>query len=521
MLQTTERASKLQKSLEQLIPLPEGKLTQKKVGSLTKLGEDAVRYRSSQGFNYKNKKAVAQLIKESAPLFEGWIPTRKAVKLTGFSRATLNKWIREENQPFQYARRIGDQTYFNPEWIQQIVSETKGWYQTEEVQEALGLEGYLLRGWAKNPKTREKISAKKIRGYFYFNPDWVQHVKDEMQKYGGRKNLIAANEAAALLGVERQRLSRWKTAFHVINPAGAKNWRLYPKNEIQAMKKAMDEIAKKKYLKTREVAYELSIPDDIVRRKIPPAAIHPVTRELLYFPSTLERYRNRVFVRYTPLKEILAACEKKEKNPWLTSKIRMFINRRAIPQEHEEGDPLIYLPLESQEMIKRIYQNYRTIRNRGRELMSTKQAGKIMGIKQSQLNRVLRRYGKEVVLSQLEIKIPADPEGRGIFNPPTGNDGRGRASGYYTQLQEINSLEVSIEQNNGTTFPVIPFIRIIPEGHVRYLSDATVYYLKSFISEVKQRARRECFRQTFHSHMYQQLAERILSQNRTTHPMPS
>ena len=29
-----------------------------------------------------------------------------------------------------------------------------------------------------------------------------------------------------------------------------------------------------------------------------------------------------------------------------------------------------------------------------------------------------------------EIKIPIDPEGRGIFNPPTGNDDRGRASGY-------------------------------------------------------------------------------------------
>ena len=29
-----------------------------------------------------------------------------------------------------------------------------------------------------------------------------------------------------------------------------------------------------------------------------------------------------------------------------------------------------------------------------------------------------------------KIKIPADPGGRGIFIPPTGNDDRGRASGY-------------------------------------------------------------------------------------------
>ena len=36
-----------------------------------------------------------------------------------------------------------------------------------------------------------------------------------------------------------------------------------------------------------------------------------------------------------------------------------------------------------------------------------------------------------------KIKIPNDPEGRGIFNPPTGNENRGRASRYYTQLQEI------------------------------------------------------------------------------------
>lgn len=29
----------------------------------------------------------------------------------------------------------------------------------------------------------------------------------------------------------------------------------------------------------------------------------------------------------------------------------------------------------------------------------------------------------------IKIKIPADPEDRSIFNPPTGSDGRGRASG--------------------------------------------------------------------------------------------
>ena len=39
-----------------------------------------------------------------------------------------------------------------------------------------------------------------------------------------------------------------------------------------------------------------------------------------------------------------------------------------------------------------------------------------------------------------EIKIPVDPEGRGIFNPPTGNDSRGRASEHYTQLKEIKTV---------------------------------------------------------------------------------
>ena len=36
-----------------------------------------------------------------------------------------------------------------------------------------------------------------------------------------------------------------------------------------------------------------------------------------------------------------------------------------------------------------------------------------------------------------QIKIPTNPEGLGIFNPTTENDGRGRASGYSTQLKEI------------------------------------------------------------------------------------
>ena len=43
----------------------------------------------------------------------------------------------------------------------------------------------------------------------------------------------------------------------------------------------------------------------------------------------------------------------------------------------------------------------------------------------------------EELVKLKEIKIPADSRGQGIFNPSTGDDGRGRASDYYTQLQEI------------------------------------------------------------------------------------
>ena len=47
-----------------------------------------------------------------------------------------------------------------------------------------------------------------------------------------------------------------------------------------------------------------------------------------------------------------------------------------------------------------------------------------------------------------KIKIPTDPEGRGIFNPTTGNDDRGRASGYQTKLKEMKK-EVSEETMKG------------------------------------------------------------------------
>jgi len=51
------------------------------------------------------------------------------------------------------------------------------------------------------------------------------------------------------------------------------------------------------------------------------------------------------------------------------------------------------------------------------------------------------------------IKNPgrADPDGQGIFNPPTGNDGRGRASGHYTRLQEVKPLKTTLSfEKDGT-----------------------------------------------------------------------
>ena len=62
-------------------------------------------------------------------------------------------------------------------------------------------------------------------------------------------------------------------------------------------------------------------------------------------------------------------------------------------------------------------------------------------IQESELREIIKemighkfRIGADVInefwIIFEKIKIPADPGGRGIFNPPTGNDGRGRASGY-------------------------------------------------------------------------------------------
>lgn len=65
-----------------------------------------------------------------------------------------------------------------------------------------------------------------------------------------------------------------------------------------------------------------------------------------------------------------------------------------------------------------------------------------------------------------QIKIPADPEGRGIFNPPTGNDGRGRASGYYTQLWEIKKFIDSFKEMDVIfeTFSEDYYERILKKG---------------------------------------------------------
>lgn len=55
---------------------------------------------------------------------------------------------------------------------------------------------------------------------------------------------------------------------------------------------------------------------------------------------------------------------------------------------------------------------------------------KMIYIENRLLNNTNLPLGVSVFVIAEKIKIPADPEGRGIFIPPTGNDGRGRASGY-------------------------------------------------------------------------------------------